>query len=161
MPRKADQYRAHVASLCEAYGVDLEELDRSGGGRAIVYLRTKRRVIRVPAIRGPVSYWVALHELGHHVARGRSSGGRIDKELVAWRWAAAEARFPPPVSVRRAVVRSLRSYVEWALARQYRRHGRPRLPGADHGIWAFMEAFAVPEEIPELQTLRYQVERAG
>jgi hypothetical protein len=139
------QYRAHVTDLCSANGIELDER-RTSGGRAITFRRSPRRVIKVAPIRGPVSYWVALHELGHLMARRRTSGGRIDKELVAWEWAVAEARFAPSLSVRRAIIRSLCSYIQWALARQYRRHGRPRLPEAQHPIWGFIADLALPED---------------
>jgi hypothetical protein len=149
-PRQAGQgrvaqYRAHIADLCSGHAIELDE-GRTSGGRAITFRRSHRRVIKVPPIRGPVSYWVALHELGHLMARRRTSGCRIDKELVAWQWAAAEARFDPSLSVRRAIVRSLSSYIQWALARQYRRHGRPRLPEIHHPIWGFMAELALPED---------------
>jgi len=54
----------------------------------------RNRSIRIAPIKGPVSYAVALHELGHLIApdaTGRKHS-RLLKELRAWKWAKDNAR---------------------------------------------------------------------
>ena len=76
--------------------------------------------IRIPPVRGQVSYFVALHEIGHLVGGGRS-GRRLEKEEAAWRYALAHALVAPTDATRRRIGRRLRSYVTWAQARSTRR----------------------------------------
>ena len=63
----------------------------------------------MPPVRGQVSYFVALHEIGHLVGAGRS-GRRLESEEAAWRFALAEAlvvpdrHHPPPDRQAAAVV---------------------------------------------------------
>jgi hypothetical protein len=81
-------YAEHVAGLLAAHGIVVTER-RGARGRA--YARDRR--IRIAPVRGPVSYAIALHEIGHVVApmaSGRQHR-RIDKEVRAWRWAMSAA----------------------------------------------------------------------
>ena len=74
---------AHVADLCREYEIGLA--GASARGRAIRW-RGGRREISVPPIRGQVSYFIALHEIGHLVGPGRSAP-RLESEANAWLWA--------------------------------------------------------------------------
>jgi hypothetical protein len=130
----------HVDDLCE-----LHEIVRLSGsrGRAEVQRRNGRRTIaiRIPPVRGQVTYFVALHEIGHLVGPGRS-GTRLEKEAAAWRFALREARVEPTDACRRRIGRRLRSYVTWAEARQHRRRP-PVLPDPESAFWrllAYLEA---------------------
>lgn len=106
-----DAAASHIASFAESH--DIEIVSHSSGGRA--YRRKKRIAIR--QVKSPVTYAIALHELGHVL--GHQCGRRIDKELQAWQWARANAL----VWVRRmedAKRDALRSYVGWAERKQRR-----------------------------------------
>src|SRR5438034_9973385 len=92
---------AHVVELCACHGITW----RLGGrGRAEVRGRGsgRRQLIRTPAVRGQVSYFIALHEIGHLVGPGRS-GTRLEKEAAAWRWALANSVVYPTETTRRRI----------------------------------------------------------
>jgi len=125
----------HVDELCARHGI----VRLSGSrGRAEVHRRNGRRTaaIRVPPIRGQVTYFVALHEIGHLVGPGRS-GTRLEKEAAAWRFAFGEARVEPTDACRRRIGRRLRSHVTWAELRQHRRRP-PVLPATESPFWALL-----------------------
>ncbi len=130
----------HVDELCARHGI--VRLDGSRG-RAEVRRSNGRRTIaiRVPPVRGQVTYFVALHEIGHLVGPGRS-GTRLEKEAAAWRFALHAALVEPSDACRRRIGRRLRSYVTWAEARQHRRRP-PVLPPSESPFWpllAYLEA---------------------
>lgn len=135
-----DALDRHVDELCELHGIvrlsgsrGRAEVHRRGGSRTIA--------IRIPPVRGQVTYFVALHEIGHLVGPGRS-GARLEKEAAAWRFALREARVQPTDACRRRLGRRLRSYVTWAELRQYRRRP-PVLPPSGSDFWrllAYLEA---------------------
>jgi hypothetical protein len=130
----------HVDELCELHGIVRLSGTR---GRAEVHRRNGRRTvaIRIPPVRGQVTYFVALHEIGHLVGSGRS-GTRLDKEAAAWRFALLEARVQPTDACRRRIGKRLRSYVTWAELRQHRRRP-PVVPPPESSFWsllAYLEA---------------------
>jgi hypothetical protein len=104
--------------------------------------RVERQLeIRIPPVRGQVSYFIALHEIGHLVGDGRS-GRRLEKEEAAWRYAFAHALVTPTDATRRRVGSRLRSYVTWAQARSTRRVP-PFVPPRNDPFWqllAWLEA---------------------
>jgi hypothetical protein len=126
---------AHVDELC-----DLHSVERLNGGRG----RAIRRggcgevtlQIRIPPVRGQVTYFVALHEIGHLIGPGRS-GPRLEQEAAAWRWALANAIVEPTQASRRSMGRRLRSYVRWAELRQHRRR-RPAIPAQQSAFWRLL-----------------------
>lgn len=129
----------HVAELCARHGIRR----RDGSGRAVLVRirhrdgRVERRLeIRVPPVRGQVSYFVALHEIGHLVGEGRS-GRRLEKEAAAWRFALHEALVEPTAATRRRLGRRLRSYVTWA-ERRSRRRTPPYVPPPGDPFWALL-----------------------
>ncbi len=125
----------HVDELCELHGI----VRLSGSrGRAEVHRRNGRRTvaIRIPPVRGQVTYFVALHEIGHLIGPGRS-GTRLEKEAAAWRFALREARVEPTDASRRRIGKRLRSYVTWAELRQHRRRP-PMLPPRESPFWALL-----------------------
>ena len=108
---------AHVAQLCREYGIEL--IGSSSRGRAIRW-RGGKREIAIPPIRGQVSYFVALHEIGHLVGRGRSAA-RLEAEANAWLWALEHTIIEPTPATRRSISNRLGGYLRWAESRQYRR----------------------------------------
>jgi hypothetical protein len=125
----------HIDELCELHGI----LRLSGSrGRAEVHRRNGRRTaaIRIPPVRGQVTYFVALHEIGHLIGPGRS-GTRLEKEAAAWRWALRETLVEPTDACRQRIGRRLRSYVTWAELRQHRRRP-PVLPPPASPFWALL-----------------------
>jgi hypothetical protein len=134
----------HVQALCARHGIRRAD----GRGRAVLMRvrhgdgRVERRLeIRVPPVRGQVSYFIALHEIGHLVGSGRA-GRRLEKEEAAWRYALAHARVAPTDATRRRIGRRLRSYVTWAQSRAARRVP-PFVPPPSDPFWqllAWLEA---------------------
>ena len=108
---------AHVEDLCREHGIELA--GASSRGRAIRWQGGKLE-ISIPPIRGQVSYFIALHEIGHLVGRGRSAP-RLESEANAWLWALDHSVVEPTPATLRSISRRLRGYLEWARNRQYRR----------------------------------------
>jgi hypothetical protein len=125
---------AHVAELCEQHGIALAGASRRG--RATRW-RGGRLEISIPEIRGQVSYFIALHEIGHLVGRGRSAP-RLESEANAWLWALDHAVVEPTPATLRSISRRLRGYLDWAKSRQYRRVP-PRIPPRGHPFWSLLE----------------------
>jgi hypothetical protein len=144
----------HVDDLCERHGIRRVR----GRGRAVVIrvrhrdgTRTRRLEIRVPPVRGQVSYFVALHEIGHLVGEGRS-GRRLEREEAAWRFALAEALVEPTDTTRRRIGARLRSYATWAELRAGRRNP-PYLPPPGAPFWrllGWLEAGGEGRDTPRL-----------
>ena len=125
---------AHIEDLCRSHGIELA--GASQRGRAIRW-RGGRLEIAVPEIRGQVSYFIALHEIGHLVGRGRSAP-RLEAEANAWLWALENAAVEPTAATKRSISRRLRGYLAWAENRQYRRVP-PRIPPREHPFWRLLE----------------------
>jgi hypothetical protein len=133
---------AHIDTLCRAHGIEIDLRRRT---RA-VSIRTRSgtgdvdykptRSIRIPVITRLTRYFVALHEIGHIV--GKQPRTRLEQEYAAWRWALDNAVEQPDESVWLDLHAALRTYIEWAKARQYRQHGRPVIPPRTHPLWALM-----------------------
>jgi hypothetical protein len=124
---------AHIAELCRQHGIELN--GASSRGRAIRW-RGGRREISIPPIRGQVSYFIALHEIGHLVGRGRSAP-RLESEANAWLWALEHSVVEPTTATKRSISRRLRGYLEWARNRQHRRVP-PRIPPREHPFWRLL-----------------------
>ena len=133
---------AHIADLCREHEIALA--GSSARGRAIRW-RGGRREISVPPIRGQVSYFIALHEIGHLIGRGRSAP-RLESEANAWLWALDHSVVEPTPATRRSIARRLRGYLEWARNRQYRRcpHGFHRASIRSGGCWRSAEPLRRP-----------------
>jgi len=124
----------HVEELCAEHGIELT--GASARGRAIRW-RGGRLEISIPPIRGQVSYFIALHEIGHLVGRGRSAP-RLEAEANAWVWALDNAAFEPTHATLRSISKRLDGYLQWARNRQYRRVP-PRIPAAEHVFWRMLD----------------------
>lgn len=125
---------AHVAQLCREHGIEL--IGSSARGRAIRW-RGGKREIAIPPIRGQVSYFVALHEIGHLVGRGRSAP-RLEAEANAWLWALEHSIIEPTEATRRSISNRLNGYLRWAESRQYRQVP-PRIPPREHPFWVLLQ----------------------
>lgn len=101
MKTNAAPLREHVYRLADQCGTRVVHR-----GRGIAYRR--ERLITVPEIRGPVSYFVALHELGHIV--GPNPRLRLSQEVAAWKWALDNSIIDPPRSVYRHIAKCLDAY---------------------------------------------------
>jgi hypothetical protein len=132
--RGVDLMEAHIEDLCREHGIEL--VGASSRGRAIRW-RGGRLEISIPPIRGQVSYFLALHEIGHLVGRGRSAP-RLESEANAWLWALDHGVVEPTPATLRSISRRLRGYLDWARNRQYRRVP-PRIPPYEHPFWALLE----------------------
>jgi hypothetical protein len=124
---------AHVEDLCRQHGIEL--VGSSARGRAIRW-RGGRLEISIPPIRGQVSYFIALHEIGHLVGPGRSKP-RLESEANAWLWALENSAVEPTQATLRSISRRLRGYLEWARNRQHRRVP-PRIPDRGHPFWGLL-----------------------
>lgn len=125
----------HVWELAMQNAIELDVRERHTHGRAWARSR-KVRISRVTTLR---RYFIALHELGHLVARRRTVGTRLDREARAWQWALDHALEPPNTHVWQLITESLRSYLTWAENRQDREHGRPILPVEGDEFSALLE----------------------
>ncbi len=128
-----------VRDLAGENGIEI--LNGSGRGRAYRGAPKRGRAprIRIPEIRGQVSYFVALHELGHLAARGNRSLPQLEAEAQAWRWALDHALVAPTDHTRARIRTYLRSYYERAVIR--RALGRrvvASIPGPDSAYWRLL-----------------------
>src|SRR4029079_6965724 len=105
--RGIELMEAHIEELCREHGIELA--GASSRGRAIRW-RGGRLEISIPPIRGQVSYFIALHEIGHLVGRGRSAP-RLESEANAWLWALEHSAIEPTEATKRSISRRLRGYL--------------------------------------------------
>jgi len=100
---------AHINAIADTHEISIG--GHSSGGRA----SRRNRTIKIRPVKSPVTYAIALHELGHVL--GEQRGRRVDKEVQAWEWARAHAL----CWTRRMheTMRScLQSYINWAERKQ-------------------------------------------
>lgn len=131
---RAEQQAEHIARLCTVYGIDMRA--HSSGGRAC----RRSRTIWIRPVRSDVTYIVALHELGHILAKQHH--GRVTDEAAAWQWAMDNAYGDVSDHAWRTAAKALRGYVRWAqvrIARAERTRGHlrgvPRLPDPASPAW--------------------------
>jgi hypothetical protein len=132
--RGVELMEAHVEDLCRQNGIEL--VGSSSRGRAIRW-RGGRLEISIPPIRGQVSYFIALHEIGHLIGPGRSKP-RLESEANAWLFALEHCVVEPTPATKRSISRRLRGYLEWARNRQHRQVP-PRIPPREHPFWALLD----------------------
>lgn len=100
----ARRLREHVRDLAADMGVTVVHVGDQGEphivwGQAIshpYYASRKRRVVLLShRPKTPMTYMVALHELGHCVSGdGWSNDLMLEREAAAWEWAIAQAILP-------------------------------------------------------------------
>ena len=124
----------HIEALCDEHGIEL--VGASSRGRAIRW-KGGRLEISIPPIKGQVSYFIALHEIGHLVGPGRSAP-RLESEANAWLFALEHSVVEPTQATLRSISRRLQGYLAWARNRQHRRTP-PRIPPPDHPFWRLLQ----------------------
>jgi hypothetical protein len=76
---------------------------------------TSDAYIRTPPINGPVTYFTAMHELGHCLSEESRSCGKakdiIGDEAHAWLWALDNAMQSPSESVKKRIWKSFSTYI--------------------------------------------------
>lgn len=128
----------HVRMLAEAGGIDVE-LSATRRARAFRASpsRGRRAAIVVPPIRGQVSYFVALHELGHLLSPGNRSLRQLEREADAWRFALDRALVHPTPATARSLARDLESYLLRAQRRAALGYRTVAIiPGPESFFWA-------------------------
>lgn len=136
MSRAADLER-HVHALADRGNVELvvSTTRRPRAFRASPS-RGRRALVVVRPVRGQVSYFVALHELGHVLSRGNRSLRQLEREADAWRFALRHSIVEPTPATARSLLRSLESYLLRAHQRALRGDRiRAAIPGPDSVYW--------------------------
>lgn len=114
----------HVKRVCKQHGIRIFYVRYIMRGRAF----RKERIIEIPRVESPMSYAIAMHEIGHIL--GKNPARRLDKEVEAWKWARRNAihwcdRMTDEMQ------RCLGTYLWWA-----ERHKGITLPSQEHPIWS-------------------------
>jgi hypothetical protein len=112
-----ERMRGHVEEEAALLGAEVVIAPPGTAGhaetRASAFALVSARII-VPPIRSRVTYYIALHELGHvEAARGNALNpkGELGREAQAWDWALYQAIVPPSERTWRMIRRSWLSYV--------------------------------------------------
>lgn len=109
--RDASALAAHVGQVCAERRITWSVASHYRGGAS-----PSSRRIRTPAVRGQVSYLIALHEIAHVVLP--SEDGLLRTEAACWRWALDHSLVEPTPRTRRSLCRRLLSYLARALRRE-------------------------------------------
>ncbi|PAY10614.1 hypothetical protein CK489_02665 [Bradyrhizobium sp. UFLA03-84] len=78
----------HFLHLCAANEIQISWCKRPSKALAI---SGEFELVRVPHIRSPTAYAIALHELGHIKGRNQYNKNQIVRERWAWEWARRNA----------------------------------------------------------------------
>lgn len=159
-PRTPRGYANHVARLAKELGAVTES---TGLHRGMMYVEEDPPRVDFLPITDVVTYYVALHELGH-VAHGHGQGrpphedrtfyfenGVIRSEAQAWEWAFDHARKPlPPALGERLRHESIESYIAGGRFRYGVKGwwwGKPEGPDWSNGNRHYVEfAYDEPDE---------------
>jgi hypothetical protein len=101
----------HIIELLEKHGIKATWKGPSHRGRA--FQRT--REVHLPPVRSATTYALALHEIGHIVAK--TSGRRLDQEAQAWQWAEQNSIEWTEPMIKKAA-RCMKSYLRWCERRK-------------------------------------------
>jgi hypothetical protein len=144
MSNTARRLTDHIQRLCETNDIAIivkphaharAEKVRVKDGNGETRRRRGRRIVIQP-VKGYVTYFIALHELGHHL--GEQPPRRLEQEVGAWRWALSNASVSPTRGVWKHIARCLESYERRAL-----RWKNMQLPPEDHDYWRLLETARV------------------
>jgi hypothetical protein len=103
--------KQHVLDLCERHDIVIEwRRDHRGGWAA-----TDLWLVSIPPIKSPITYAIALHEIGHVLGRHQRSRSRLVRERWAWAWAKRNALDWTP-----AMARTMDRSLEWYVRRAHR-----------------------------------------
>ena len=142
MPKMtAREMAAHVEKLAADNGITVGS--HSSCGRAW----KRKRLVNIRPVKSPVTYAVALHEIGHVLGKDQSKN-RLYAEAGAWAWAVENA-LTWTDSMTSTMKRLLGSYLVWAR----RKHDRgvcnaPTIPEEDHYFWSLLAHDGVAWEPP-------------
>lgn len=78
----------HVVALCEKHEIVCYPFIK---GREEEFAIRETQEIFIRPVRSPISYLIALHEIGHILGRYQMSRSSAVRERWAWRWAKANA----------------------------------------------------------------------
>jgi len=98
------EMQAHITKIANDNGI---KIIASKGNRG--WACKQEKYIKIPSVKSPTTYALALHELGHCLGK-RQSETRLKKEIGAWEWAVQNALFWKP-SMTNKMRRCLDSYV--------------------------------------------------
>lgn len=117
MPEQTNPYEAAAQVLIRESGVTVRKWRKNATGTA--YTSSKDWGIESPEPRGPISFAVFAHEVGHQMLHRHNSAPRWLEELEAWEYAIDQfSRFQLDAKgVRQKMVRSLRYAAEKASKR--------------------------------------------
>lgn len=116
----------HVAQLCKE--LKIQRTVVPGRGRAQV---NSRRVQHPPiTLSDPMTYFVALHEVGHVVVG--LEGTRLEREAACWRYALDNALIEPHFSIRQRICACLVRYIYRANQRGW------KIPNEESDYWQLM-----------------------
>lgn len=97
----------HINSLCRTFGLD--KFYVTSDEAASVWI--DERMLWVPKVEGPISYYVSLHEIGHFVT-DHLSVNKLEKEAHAWNWALKVGKTGATKPVYSKIMRCLNRYVK-------------------------------------------------
>ena len=118
-------YARHIERICKIEDIEIQIYTGAGRGDR------RRRRIKIKPVRGPVSYAIALHEIGH-VLGPRQTGLRLDQEVGAWEWAMQNA-LEWTEAMTECRIRCLRSYLDKATS-----SSKWKTPTDDHPIHSLL-----------------------
>jgi hypothetical protein len=105
-----DQMHAHVVELCTMHDLEVQWCARCNSAISI----RVAEFVKIPRVRSPISYAVALHEIGHVLGRFQHSRSTIVRERWAWEWAKRNALVWTP-----RMARCAKESMAWYLARKW------------------------------------------
>ena len=127
------QREAHVLAICLENEVDWEWRGRRGYAQYAHPRKGEAAVVTLPPVKGQMTYFVALHELGHVLSPGNRYMRQLEREADAWRWAFANSEEEPTQATLRGVKRRLAGYLARAIRRGF------YVPPQDSDFYRFVE----------------------
>src|SRR5262245_46798119 len=84
---KVSQMREHVERTIREHGIIFRPIKDIRQSRCFPWSGGAKPVVQFVPVRGQVTYAIALHELGHALARQVNHPDDIVRERGAWEWA--------------------------------------------------------------------------
>ena len=89
--KQIETMRQHIADVCAAHDIWARYDDNVREAYAIREAYGSANEIMVPPIKSPITYAVALHQIGHLLGRNQNSWLPMIRERWAWQWARVNA----------------------------------------------------------------------
>ena len=113
------KWQRAVDQLIKETGVTVRRWRKSRSG--VAYTGSDDWGIEIPDPKGPVSFCIAAHEIGHQIKHRRNGTPRWIEEVEAWEYALAMLeRFGLPDEAGRAMKRATRS-LDYSFGKAFRR----------------------------------------